>query len=485
MRSSLFWRAFMAFAALTLIVVFLCTAMLAAVIQGDRQTNYEAEVRQQAYDVADYMAHLNAISFVRENTTMQYVIRSKMNSIKDQYAADIWIVSYLSGTIQYLDSQWNTSEAIATEAVMEQLARIQMGQEIRVQGLFPDLGDSIVTIGVPWKYSDGYVVGAVLLHISTDSLKVDYTDLLMKIMPMGSLALIPGIILSYFLARSQSRPIKQISNAVKDFTRGDLTSRVALSCGGELQTLGDSINDMAHALSELEDSRRSFVANVSHELRSPLTSMRGYVQGMLDGTIPAEERERYLSVVMDETQRLTTLVNDLLNLSRIESGKFPMEKRSYDICEQLRRVVISFERRIDEKNIQVELDIPDDALYVNADQNRINQVISNLVDNAIKFLPDENGVLKLSLRVAGGRVICRVADNGAGISKEDLPHVFDRFYKADKAHTSGMGTGLGLAIVKSIIDQHGASITATSGEEGTAFEFALEAGSAPRRDETR
>lgn len=485
MRSSLFWRAFVAFAALTFIVVSLCTAILAAVLQGDRQANYEAEVRQQAYEVADYMAHLNAISFVRENTTMQYVIRSKINSIKDKYAADIWIVSYSSGIIQYLDSQWNTSEAIATEPVLEQLARIQLGDEIRVQGLFPDLGESIVTIGVPWKYSDGYVVGAVLLHISIDSLRVDYTDLLMKIMPVGAIALIPGIILSYFLARSQSRPIKQISTAVKDFARGDLTSRVAVTCGGELQTLGDSINDMVKALSELEDSRRSFVANVSHELRSPLTSMRGYVQGMLDGTIPAEEHGRYLQVVMDETQRLTTLVNDLLSLSRIESGKFPMEKQPYDICEQLRRVIISFERRIDEKNIQVEVDMPDSALYVNADQNRINQVISNLVDNAIKFMPPQDGVLNLSLHAAGSRVICRVADNGAGISPEDLPHIFDRFYKADKAHTSGMGTGLGLAIVKSILDQHGAAITAASDGNGTAFEFSLEACAQPRREEPK
>jgi signal transduction histidine kinase len=485
MRSSLFWRTFAAFAALTLIVVALCSSILAAMLQSERQASYEAEVRQQAYEVADYMAHLNAISFVRENTTMQYVIRSKINSIKDKYAADIWIVSYSAGIIQYLDSRWNTSEAIATEAVLEQLARIQQGEEIRVQGLFPDMGDSIVTIGVPWKYSDGYVVGAVLLHISIDSLRVDYMDLLKNIMPVGAIALIPGMILSYFLARSQSRPIKQISTAVKNFTRGDLTSRVAVTCGGELQTLGDSINDMVHALSELEDSRRSFVANVSHELRSPLTSMRGYVQGMLDGTISTEEHGRYLQVVMDETQRLTTLVNDLLGLSRIESGKFPMEKRPYDICEQLRRVIISFERRIDEKNIQVEVDMPDTPLYVNADQNRINQVISNLVDNAIKFTPRESGLLSLSLRAAGGRVICRVADNGAGIAPEDLPHIFDRFYKADKAHTSGMGTGLGLAIVKSILEQHGETIKAVSDEKGTAFEFGLEACAPPRREDAR
>ncbi len=142
---------------------------------------------------------------------------------------------------------------------------------------------------------------------------------------------------------------------MKKFAQGDLSSRVKLSCGGELQALGNSINDMAQALNELEDSRRAFVANVSHELRSPLTSMRGYVQGMLDGTIPPQDTSRYLNVVMAETNRLTSLVNDLLDLSRIESGKFPMEKRPYDVCEQLRRIVIGFEGRIDARHADVDM----------------------------------------------------------------------------------------------------------------------------------
>ncbi len=480
MRTSLFWRMFLAFVALTIATVGLLMGTLAAVLQNERQRTYEDEVRQQAREVAKYMAHLNAISFVKDNTTMRYVILSKINDIKENYAADIWIVSYSSNIVEYLDSNWNTFEESATDAVREQLKRIAGGQEIRAQGLFPKLGNEIVTIGVPWTYSDGQVVGAVLLHVPVQSLKVRIGDLLVKILPVSSIVLALGIILSYFLTRGQTKPVKAISRAVKDFSHGDLTSRVKLSCGGELQALGDSINDMAQALSELEDSRRSFVANVSHELRSPLTSMRGYVQGMMDGTIPPEETGRYLCVVMDETQRLASLVNDLLNLSRIESGKFPMEKGVYDIGEQVRRILISFERRIDQKNCEVEVDLPDEACYVDADQSRINQVITNLVDNAVKFLPERGGALRLKVERKGDRVSVRVADNGVGISAEDLPHVFDRFFKADKAHTSGMGTGLGLAIVKSILDQHGARITATSEGGETAFQFWLDAAEPPK-----
>jgi signal transduction histidine kinase len=169
------------------------------------------------------------------------------------------------------------------------------------------------------------------------------------------------------------------------------------------------------------------------------------------------------------------LVNDLLNLSRIEAGKFPMNRQPYDICEQMRRILIGFEKRLDERCENVIVNMPEAQVLVNADADRISQVIFNLIDNALKFLPEAGGVLTLDIAPIGEKVRVQVADNGAGISQQDLPHVFDRFYKADKAHTSGNGTGLGLAIAKSIIDQHGGKITAVSGENGTVFEFWLDA----------
>ncbi len=178
---------------------------------------------------------------------------------------------------------------------------------------------------------------------------------------------------------------------------------------------------------------------------------------------------------MGETRRLTTLVNDLLNLSRIESGKFPMNKAPYDICEQMRRILIGFEGRIDARCSDVMVEMPDEQVMVMADADRINQVISNLIDNALKFMPADDGVLGLAIVREAEKVRVRVSDNGMGIPADDIAHIFDRFYKADKAHTSGMGTGLGLAIAKSILDQHGGRITARSGDGETVFEFWLEA----------
>ena len=485
MKIKLFWRFFSAFMLVTLATVLMFSAIMSLVMQFERQESYENEVRMQAREVAEYMAHLNQLNYVRENTTMQYIVRRKLEDVHEQYNADIWIVSYNSGIVQYIDSSWNTAKDISDPepAVIEQLALIQQGREIRVQGLFRELGDAIVTIGVPWTYSDGHVVGAVLLHIGTEQLQVSVLDIFrqMLMLPATITAFLLGTLMSWFLAQSQVRPLREINSAVRDFAKGKFERRVQLDCGGELEELGESFNKMAGELAQLEESRRSFVANVSHELRSPMTCVQGYVQGMLDGTIPPEEQPRYMQVVLDETKRLTDMVRDLLDLSRIESGNFPLDIADFEMNELVRRILINFEQRIDAKNLEVEVDFDAGQRYVRGDAKRISQVVSNLVDNAIKFLPEAGGVLKLSVRREGRWVYTSVEDNGSGISPEDLPHVFERFYKADKAHTSGMGTGLGLSIVKTIIRQHGADITVRSGDGRTVFEFTLEAGEAPER----
>ncbi|MBR1821218.1 MAG: HAMP domain-containing histidine kinase, partial [Clostridia bacterium] len=455
------------------IVIF--TGVLMAARQQGMQESYESEVRLQAREVANYMANLSELSYVQNNATMKFIIRRKIADIYNTYNADIWIVSYDSNTVQYLDSSWNTTRFIATDAVKEQLSIIQSGSEFRVTGLFPELEEDerIVTIGVPWYYGEEEVVGAVLLHIPTGSLRVGLRSVVRQILPPAALALILGTILAFFLARSQIRPLKEMSSAVREFSKGDLTRRVDVNCGGELEELGDSINRMAEELSRLEDSRRSFVANVSHELRSPITCMRGYVQAMQDGVIPAADMPRYYQIVLDETDRLTGLVNDLLDLSRLESGKFPLTLAPFDGNELLRRNLINFEPRIDEKRIEVEVALTEGPLMVMADANRINQVVSNIIDNAVKFMNGERNRLILRTAREGKAARFTIANNGPKIAEADLPYIFERFYKADKAHTSGQGTGLGLSICQRIMQQHGSRITVRSDDAETAFEFTL------------
>ncbi len=484
MKNSLFRRTFLGVLAAVLVAVALFSAILLTEQRSRAQENYETEVRMQARQVAEYMTEFNRLSIFRENTTIQNLISNKINYIYDTYKADIWLVSFATGHVQYVDRTWNTSNELSSEAVLTQLKHIQNGEEIRVDGLFQELGGHIVTIGVPWTYNDTDVVGAVLLHIPVDRLHVSLAAVLPQVILPGGIALMIGAILALLVSRSQIRPIREIDRAVHDFSKGDLSRRVNLHCGGELEQLGNSINHMAEELSNLEDSRRSFVANVSHELRSPMTSIKGYIQAMQDGTIGDEDRAVYLGVVLDETNRLTNLVRDLLDLSRLESGKFPMDIAPFDANEMMRRILIRFEQRIDRKNIDVRIEFADDPCFVSGDVSRINQVVSNFIDNAVKFMTDAGGVLTLRTAREDKMIRIAVQDNGPGIAPDDLPHILDRFYKADKAHTAGMGTGLGLSICKSILMQHNSQIDVQSTPGRTVFSFTLPAADAPQRVST-
>ena len=475
MKNGLFWRLFGAILSALAITIILFTAILLASQRSRAQESYETEVRVQARQVAEYMQQLNQLSLVRDNSTIQNLVNKKIIEINDRYNADIWLVSFSSGRVQYVDRSWNTTERPASPALLEELSAVQSGREIRASGLFPELGDHIVTIGVPWTYAGELVVGAVLMHIPIDQLTVGVSAVLPQVAAPAGIALLLGVVFAVYVARSQTLPMREIDSAVRAFTKGDMSRRVELNCGGELEQLGNSINRMAAELSNLEQSRRSFVANVSHELRSPMTSIKGYIQAIMDGTIPPEDTQRYLQVVLDETNRLTELVHDLLDLSRLESGKFPMNIEPFDANEMMRRILIRFEQRIGEKGIDVQVELAEEPCYVMGDMSRITQVVNNFVDNAVKFMNGEGKMLTVRTQREGKFVRFCVQDNGPGISEADQPHILERFYKADKAHTAGMGTGLGLSICKNILMQHGSSVEVFSRSGETRFEFLLPA----------
>ena len=212
---------------------------------------------------------------------------------------------------------------------------------------------------------------------------------------------------------------------------------------------------------------------MSHELRSPITSIRGFVDGMAEGLIPPEEHPKYLRLVSDESKRLGGLIEDLLELSRLERDDAKPDKSVFDINEMLRRAVIRRMNDLERKKIDVSCEFEADNCMVNADLARIEQVVINLLDNAIKFTP-ENGQISLESVTKGSTVEVTVRDNGPGITPEDREKVFDRFFTVDRSHTSGKGTGLGLSISKRIMEMHGQSIRLLDTEKGAAFRFTLE-----------
>ena len=236
--------------------------------------------------------------------------------------------------------------------------------------------------------------------------------------------------------------------------------------------LAQSFNFMADSIEKNEKNRREFISNVSHEIRSPITSIKGFIGGILDGVIPEEKEKYYLSIAYEEIQRLTRLVNDLLDMSAIEAGEFSLRIMEVDINEIIRLTVIKYETKIKEKRASVDVCFDEDNLFVAGDKDRLVQVITNLLDNAIKYV-NEGGKIKISSKVKGKKAFISVFNDGPKIAEEDLLHIWDRFYKADKARTAKDSTGLGLSIVRNIITQLQEDIWVENKDNGVYFTFTL------------
>ena len=233
-------------------------------------------------------------------------------------------------------------------------------------------------------------------------------------------------------------------------------------------------NKMTSSLEYLAMTSKNFIANVSHELRTPMTIITGFMQGIADGTVPEEKRSEYITLVINETKRLTRLVNDLLDVARIESGSNKMVFEKFDINERLRIALIKFESRIEEKNINVQLMLANEMTFVYAAPDSIERVITNLIDNAVKFT-ENGGDICLKTAIKGDTVYISVINSGEGIDTQELEQIWQRFHKSDKSRSRDKtGAGLGLYIVKSIVNMHNQNITVTSEKGGlTEFKFTL------------
>jgi signal transduction histidine kinase len=283
--------------------------------------------------------------------------------------------------------------------------------------------------------------------------------------------MLSAVVAVYFITERVINPLKNMTKATKSFAKGDFSTRVTVSGKDEIATLGEAFNNMAESLDNFEKMRNSFLANVSHDLRTPMTTIAGFIDGITSGAIPPEKHEYYLNIISEEVHRLSRLVADLLDISRLESGERKFNFVAFDIAEMARIILISFEQKIGEKDLDVSFDSDSDSIFVTADKDAIHQVLYNLMHNAIKF-SRVGGKLAIGLhRVANKKVTVSVYDEGQGIAQEDISLVFDRFYKTDKSRgLDKSGVGLGLYICKTIMDAHSEKIWVES-EYGKNCEF--------------
>ena len=475
-----------------LAVILCCVALLFSLSYVNLRDNIiQARMnalKNQARDMA-YLAsrlpndHINR-ALGKTNTTEQYMYW-KASRVYQEYNAYIIVVDHSGQRRTYYNETTLQDESMRSMPSQEELSsymeQVMQGHEIVRQT--NSAAGPLFTVIVPWTQENPLtnhrtVMGLVMIQTAAQTVHASYRGLALQVaLAAGGLFLIAALLVFLF-TRQMTRPLTAMAHAAGSMARGDFNARAPEAGAREIRELSQAFNQMAAQLSTLEQSRRDFVANVSHELRSPITSIQGFAQGMLDGTIPAEDHPRYLKVVVDDTHRLSKLIANLLNLSRIENEETSLAWSDFDINETARRVLISRMTQLEEKQLDVNADFEEDPCFVHADSDQIQQVIINLLDNAVKFTP-EQGKISIKTRINGDIVALRVKDNGTGILQEDQLHIFDRFYKADKAHTVGKGTGLGLAICRKIMEKHGQQIRLISGEGGAEFEITLAKGKAP------
>lgn len=367
---------------------------------------------------------------------------------------------------------------IVPETIPEEIMETLKGKEgmttVDMNDVFQKEHYSYVT---PYYGENGELVAGIFICSSSQSMS-EMVEVLVKTIIMTSLWVIVIVLVAvYILNERQVAPIKNMSAIAKKFAAGDFEKRVEVKGKDEIAHLAISFNHMAEQLAELEDTRRTFLVNVAHDLRTPMTTIGGFIDGIRDGAIPADKQDYYLTLISDEVKRLSRLVALLLDVSRIEAGDRKFTSVNFDICEMARMILISFESKLDEKKLDVEFDCESDNMYAYADKDAIHQVLYNICHNAIKF-SYEGGKYRIRISRMDKKIYVSVYNEGVGMPAEDLPHVFDRFYKSDKSRgLDKTGVGLGMYITKTIINAHDQDIWVKSVQnEYCEFVFTLKEG---------
>ena len=430
----------------------------------------------QAQDIAYLAANLSVSAledFWGGSTTRAYLNR-KADQVNQEFGAYIAVVDRHSNVMTNVQTAYSEDpdfvKSLSGEEITSALNTILSGETIRLRSSVD--GDPVFTVGVPF-IQDGYVSGAVFIQTKAQRIESGLNEMLWKIGGLAAGILLLSGIAVFLFVRSALKPLQQLTEAAGTIAEGDFSVQVDESRGDrQLREVSHAFNTMTRKLQGVEEGRREFVANVSHELRSPITSIRGFAEGLADGVIPKEEEPRVLQMIAGESRRMSTLIDDLLALSRLERDDAELDWSIFDINEMLRRAIIRRMTDLDRKRIDISCELAADPCLVRADSDRIEQVVINLLDNAIKFTP-EDGKIVLASEVRDNLAEITVRDNGVGIAPEDREKVFDRFFTADRAHTSGKGTGLGLSICQRIMEMHGQTISLLDSSEGAAFRFTL------------
>lgn len=430
-------------------------------------------VREKAdslYSEASLLANTYASALYSSETTLE-TVKTQMDALAIYLNSTIRIINPSGRLVLDTNTPLNVEEVVMIEGFDPTVTR---GSYYTIDTFFDSFDTQVLSVIAPIT-SNFKVKGYVTIHCSMTSIEQSANSLLnISYITLVILFLLSMIILIFFTEMVYV-PLRKITYATEQYASGNMHYEFQVESEDEIGYLAACLNFMASEIANSEEDQKKFVANVSHDFRSPLTSIRGYLEAMLDGTIPPEMHEKYLNIVLNETERLTKLTNSLLTLNNLNTRGMMLDRSDFDINNVIRSTAASFEGTCRSKNISFQLFLTGDLLYVNADMGKIQQVLYNLIDNAIKF-SHNNSSIRIETVEKKNKIFVSVKDTGIGIPKDDLKLIWDRFYKSDLSRGKDKkGTGLGLSIVKEIINAHGEHINAISTEGvGSEFIFSLQ-----------
>ncbi len=467
-------RTFFDYVILVVIVLLLlvCIGLAGYTTYGTRRALIE-EKQNNLINEAELLSEQSISSYMQGITSLEY-LQIRFNEFEDSLKAKVWFYSEDGRLIvaSLKDRIYNIPQDIRKID-----PGIDMNKGFTMTGDFYGMFEgTVISIGIP-VYIGNELGGYLILHTSMSELDRLQGDMLSVLyMPFVVIMLLVGLVLAY-LSKMVLRPIARINEAAREYAKGNFEAKTGVKSKDEIGQLADSLEYMAGELNKMEEYRKNFIANISHDFRSPLTSIKGYLEAMLDGTIPQEKYERYLRIVLNESARLTKLTSGLLELNEFDNHELVLNRQSFDIVDVIRSTRNTMEGLCENKHLDFRINCPAENTIVYADKMKIGQVVYNLVDNAIKFSP-EGGRIQVTVSEKADKLLVSVKDEGPGIEKDKQNKVWVRFYKTDSSRGKDKkGTGLGLAITKEIIKAHGEHINLVSKEgEGSDFIFTLSRG---------
>ena len=469
---SIYLRSFAATAA----TVAMCFLIIALSFIGIGRSYVISEYRENMVNTANEVGRMTS-AVVHGDSLSGWMLSMSISSIAKATGDHIFITD-ASGTVLSCSDRAPVCEHMGRQIPEETLEAVREGgfdERTDLNGMYP-LPRYVVAVPV-WAARDSEkLLAFVFVSNASDNMLGTWSTFLMMAAVVAVAVFCGALLVSLLYSKHMARPLDEMAAASRKFAKGDFSARVKQTDdpSSEMGMLIDSFNKMADSLEQSEKRRSEFIGNISHELRTPMTTISGFADGILDGTIPKEQEEKYLRSISDETRRLSRLVREMLDVSQLRNRAADPSKRTvFDLTELIMQTMLSFESRATKKHLDVDPQLPDQHILVRADRDGITQVIYNLIDNAVKFAA-AGSCLTIRLYKDDGKAYVSVKDFGETIPPDDLPFIFDRFHKSDRSRSlDKSGVGLGLYLVKAIINSHDEDIAVKSENGETEFVFTL------------